>query len=85
MATRMRALLDTDLAVGITGLAGPDGDGSATPVGTVFVALASETDCFVRELHLGTGRTRLRTASVNHAFDMVRRYLTGKPVLLKNK
>lgn len=81
MATRMRKLLDTDLAVGITGLAGPDGDGSDTPVGTVFVALASATDCFVRELHLGTGRTRLRTASANHAFDMIRRYLTAKPIL----
>jgi nicotinamide-nucleotide amidase len=81
MATHMRETLETDLSVGITGLAGPDGDGSNTSVGTVFVSLASATDCFVRELHLGTGRTRLRTAAVNHAFDMVRRYLTGKPVL----
>ena len=82
MAIRMRALLGTDLAVGITGLAGPDGDGTDTPVGTVFVALASETDCFVRKLHLGMGRSRLRTGAVNNAFDMIRRYLTGKSVIV---
>ena len=82
MAEKVRELLRTDLAVGITGLAGPDGDG-VNEVGTVFVSLATENETFVRELHLGTGRSRsyIRRMSGNHAYDMMRRYLTGLKVI----
>ena len=82
MAEKVRALLGTDLAVGITGLAGPDGDG-VNEVGTGFVSLATENETFVRELHLGSERSRsyIRRMSGNHAFDMMRRYLTGLKVI----
>ena len=81
MAERVRALTGADLGVGVTGLAGPDGDG-VHEVGTVFVSLAAEGETFVRELHLGTHRTRsfIRRMSGNHIYDMMRRYLTGLPV-----
>ena len=81
MAERVRALTGADLGVGVTGLAGPDGDG-VHEVGTVFVSLAAEGKTFVRELHLGTHRTRsfIRRMSGNHIYDMMRRYLTGLPV-----
>ena len=81
MAERVRALTGADLGVGVTGLAGPDGDGTHE-VGTVFVSLAAEGRTWVRELHLGTFRTRsfIRRMAGNHAYDMLRRYLTGLPV-----
>ncbi|MCQ2558222.1 MAG: competence/damage-inducible protein A [Oscillospiraceae bacterium] len=81
MAEHMRAVLNTDLAVGITGLAGPGGDG-VHEVGTVFVALAAENGTWVRELHMGPQRTRsfIRRMAGNHAYDMIRRWLTGKEV-----
>ena len=41
MAENVRALLGTDIGVGVTGLAGPDGDG-VHEVGTVFVSLTVE-------------------------------------------
>ena len=40
MASRALALADVDIGAAVTGLAGPLGDGSASPVGTVFVAIA---------------------------------------------
>ena len=78
MAERVRLLLGADLGIGVTGLAGPDGDG-VHEVGTVFVALAAEDGSFVRELRLGTRRTRsyVRRCSGNYVFDMMRRYMTG--------
>jgi len=80
MASGIKKALAADYGVGITGLAGPDGDG-IHPVGTIFVALSGPEGDFCRELHGGTGRTRNRTVSVNHALDMLRRSLNGLLVL----
>lgn len=82
MAERVRALTGADIGVGVTGLAGPDGDG-VHEVGTVFVSMATKEETFVRELHLGTMRTRsfIRRMAGNHVYDMMRRYLTGLKVL----
>ena len=82
MAERVRRLTDADIGVGVTGLAGPDGDG-VHPVGTVFVSMAVEGQTFVKELRLGERRTRsfIRRMAGNHVYDMMRRYLTGINVL----
>ncbi|NLH00845.1 MAG: competence/damage-inducible protein A [Clostridiales bacterium] len=81
MAKRARELFGSSISVSTTGLAGPEGDG-INPVGTVFVALAAENEVFVTQLNSGFGRTRVRTLASNCAFDMVRRYLTGLPVVV---
>ena len=84
MAERVRALMGSDMGVGVTGLAGPDGDG-VHEVGTVFVALATADGTFVRELHVGDRRTRsyVRRVSGNYAFDMMRRHMQGLEVIPK--
>ena len=81
MAEGIRARLGTDMAVSVTGLAGPDGDG-VHEVGTVFIALAVEGQTFVRETHMGEKRTRsfIRRMAGNHAFDMMRRWMCGLKV-----
>ena len=82
MAQRVRALTGSDIGLGVTGLAGPDGDG-VHEVGTVFVSLAAPEQTWVKELHLGTFRTRsfIRRMAGNHLYDMMRRYLTGLNVM----
>ena len=81
MAEGVRARLGTDLAVSVTGLAGPDGDG-VHEVGTVFIGLAASDGTWVRETHMGTFRTRsfIRRMAGNHAFDMMRRWMCGLKV-----
>lgn len=83
MARGVRAAAGADLGLSATGIAGPDTDDSGLPVGTVFVGLADGEKVWVRRLALGQnqGRSRIRTLAANHAFDMLRRYLTGLPVL----
>ncbi len=78
MADRIRRLSGADFGVGVTGLAGPDGDG-VHEVGTVFVSLADKDGVTVRELHLGAHRTRsfIRRMAGNHVYDMLRRAMTG--------
>jgi nicotinamide-nucleotide amidase len=41
MADGARARFETDLAAGVTGIAGPDSDGSNKPVGLTYIAIAS--------------------------------------------
>ena len=82
MAENVRTLLGTDIGVGVTGLAGPDGDG-VHEVGMVFVSLAVEGETFVKELHMGAMRTRsfIRRMAGNHIYDMMRRWLSGIDVM----
>lgn len=84
MAERAREILGADIGLGVTGLAGPDGDG-VHEVGTVFVSMAAAENTWVRELHLGEHRTRsfIRRMAGNHAYDMMRRYLSGLDVMMK--
>ncbi len=81
MAEGVRALTGADIGLGVTGLAGPDGDG-VHEVGTVFISMAVEGRTYVRETHMGAWRTRsfIRRMAGNHAFDMMRRWLTDLPV-----
>ena len=82
MADRIRKISGADLGVGVTGLAGPDGDG-VHEVGTVFVSMAAKDGVWVRELSLGEHRTRsfIRRMAGNHVYDMMRRYMMGLNVL----
>ena len=82
MAERVRALTGADVGLGVTGLAGPDGDG-VHEVGTVFISLSDGEQTWVRETHMGEHRTRsfVRRMAGNYAFDMLRRYMTGLDVL----
>jgi PncC family amidohydrolase len=57
--------LDTagvSIAASVTGLAGPLGDGSDTPIGTVWVAVAERPDghCREKELHFQGTRAEVR-------------------------
>ena len=82
LAACVREKLGADYGLGVTGVAGPDSDG-VHPVGTVFVSLACRDGVFVRALQLGerSDRSRIRTLSANHAFDMLRRRINGLPVV----
>jgi len=50
MAEGVRSRFGTDLAAGVTGIAGPDSDGSSKPVGLTYIAVADETGVDVRRV-----------------------------------
>lgn len=80
MAEGVRARLGSSFGIGVTGLAGPDGDGSNRPVGLVYVALSNGANTWVRAIQQTGERERVRYIAGHHAFDMLRRVLTGLPV-----
>jgi nicotinamide-nucleotide amidase len=62
MADGALRLADADLAVAITGIAGPGGGSEQKPVGTVWMALARRGQrAEPRALHFGGSRERIRT------------------------
>ena len=81
MAEGCRRVCGSDLAVSVTGVAGPESDERGTAVGTVFIALASPEGTICRQFSCGKGRgrDRVRTSAAQYAFDMIRRSLLGLP------
>ncbi len=74
MAQNARQRGSATLGLAVTGVAGPDPDGSK-PVGLVFLALAEETSCEVKERRFVGERERVRLQASQMALDLVRRRL----------
>ena len=79
MAEGCRRLTGSDLAVSVTGVAGPDPDDRGHEVGTVYIALASAEGTVCRLVNCGgrRERARVRNYASNYALDLVRRKLEG--------
>lgn len=73
MADGCRDRFETDYALSITGIAGPDGGSDEKPVGTVYVAVSSMHSTKVKRFHLGTTRDIIRCRAVYSAIEMLRR------------
>ena len=83
MAEGARRVTGADIAVSVTGVAGPDPDERGVAVGIVYIGLATPDGSFCRPLDLGKRRRdRIQDLASNHALDVVRRYLSGLPIEL---
>jgi nicotinamide-nucleotide amidase len=76
MAEGVRARTGADVAVSITGIAGPGGGSEQKPVGTVVIAVCVPAQpVFVRTYSFIGGRTQVKFQSTQAALDRVRRML----------
>ena len=71
MAKGVRELLYADVAVSVTGLAGPGGDAYGNPVGTVFIGYCDDTRCTSREYHFTGDREAVRTQAIHAALNLI--------------
>ena len=71
MAEGARRVLQADVAVSVTGLAGPDGDEYGHPVGTVFIGYADAETAFAREYHFDGDREQVREQPVETALALI--------------
>ncbi|HEY6567427.1 MAG TPA: competence/damage-inducible protein A [Actinomycetota bacterium] len=79
MAAGARRLYDVDVAVSLTGAAGPEPHGGAEP-GTVWVALDAVDATHARGYRSAADRPRVRRWAEQAALDLVRRYLAELPL-----
>ncbi|MBU5611392.1 competence/damage-inducible protein A [Geomonas azotofigens] len=75
MAEGARAAEGSDLAVSVTGIAGPDGGTPEKPVGTVYIALADAGSCRVERCNFQGDRDRVRSITCFTALNMLREHL----------
>ena len=71
MATGVRKALTADIAVSVTGLAGPDADEFGRPVGTVFVGYADEQNEIAKEFHFSGNREAVRCQAAEAALQLI--------------
>jgi nicotinamide-nucleotide amidase len=81
MAEGVMRAARSDVAVAITGIAGPDGGTPEKPVGLVYVAIRGAAGTRVRRNHFPGGRELVRLQATQAALEMLRRGLVGLPPL----
>jgi nicotinamide-nucleotide amidase len=78
MARGARERFDADLAVSVTGIAGPEGGSPEKPVGTIFFGLAErDGGGLTKKRHFVGDRMTVRRAASVHALELLRRHLAG--------
>ena len=71
MAEGARRVLGCDVAVSLTGIAGPGGGSAEKPVGLVWFGLASAAGVATEKVVFSGSRAEVRAAAVRHALAML--------------
>jgi len=80
MAQGARRRFGSDVALAVTGIAGPGGGSAEKPVGTVFIGISGPRDAEVVKRRMFVGdRASVRRASSLYALELVRRRVVAAP------
>lgn len=71
MASGVRKVLNADVAVSVTGLAGPGGDEFGNPVGTVFIGYEDQKCAVVKQFCFEGSREEVRNQTVEAALRLI--------------
>ena len=74
MAIGLKRAANTDLALAVTGIAGPDGGTAEKPVGTVYLAMATPDDVHVKGYRFHGDRQKIQRMSAFMALEWLRRF-----------
>lgn len=74
MVSGVRKLLNADVAVSVTGLAGPAGDEFGNPVGTVYIGYEDHERSVVRRFCFDGDREAVRDQTIDAALKLILEY-----------
>jgi nicotinamide-nucleotide amidase len=77
MAINGREILGVDLCISTSGVAGPDGGSDEKPVGTIWIAIASNENVFSKQFYFGNSRERNIEMAVLTALNLARCKILG--------
>ena len=72
MAKKVRKIFRTDIGIGITGIAGPDGATKTKPVGLVYIAASTVKDTFCKKFQFKGSRTEIKSHAARAALHLLR-------------
>ena len=75
MAEGVRKLMDSDIGVGITGVAGPTGSTEKTPVGCVCIAISGPNGNSSEVHHIIGNRREIKWQATEAALMLIRKFL----------
>ena len=75
MARGAHRILNTDIAISVTGIAGPSGGTLEKPVGTTWIGLVAKDGEWTRLFQFSGNREQNKISSANAAFQMLLDYL----------
>ena len=75
MAIGARKVSGSDIAVSVTGIAGPGGGTPEKPVGLVYIAIADKNGAEYRKLSLDGSRDEIRAKTCDCVFDLIKEKL----------
>ena len=79
MAQGVLKVSGADIAVSVTGIAGPESDSTNKPVGLVYIGLADKNNVWVKKIYTSRkDRSYNRYVSASNALNMIRLYLNNK-------
>ena len=78
MAHGARMALGADLAVSVSGIAGPGGSLPGKPIGTTWLGLAARDGAWAQVYCFGGDRIENKTSSADAALKLIYDYLNGK-------
>lgn len=71
MALNVRLMMDADIGLSVTGLAGPGGDEHGNPVGTVCIGYSSRERSFTKQFCFSGDREEVRRHAIDAALNIV--------------
>lgn len=78
MARGARRVLDTDVGVSVSGIAGPGGGTDEKPVGTTWIGLVASDGEWAQLFHFSGDREQNKSAAADAALQLLLDYLEGR-------
>lgn len=77
MASGVKSLSGANIALSVTGIAGPDSDGTAKPVGMVCIGVATDERCYASTFLFTGSRAEIRRLSARMALKIALNEIGG--------
>ncbi|MDB4349761.1 nicotinamide-nucleotide amidohydrolase family protein, partial [Omnitrophica bacterium] len=72
MADNVREVANTDIGLGITGIAGPGGQTKKKPIGLVYIALSTKKKKIMKEFRFSGSREEIKLQASQQALNLLR-------------